>query len=90
MNDIKKYAAMAKLTLTDAEFSKVNELCTALFDSFESFAEVNTDNVEPMFTVLRLQNAFREDIVAKNYTRDQLLAYAPAKQDGYFQVPKTI
>jgi len=90
MNDIKKYAAMAKLTLTDAKTTKATELCAALFESFDALADINTDNIEPMYTVLDMQNIFREDITKKIYTRDQLLAYAPIKKDEYFQVPKTI
>ena len=81
---------MAKLILSDAETTKVAELCQALFKSFDALADIDTEQVEPMYTVLNTQNTFREDVVVKSYSRDELLAYAPVKQDGYFQVPKTI
>ena len=90
MKDIKKYEAMAKLDLPDAERQYISDLADEIEYSFKAFADIDTDNTEPMFTVLDRVNVLREDISKKMISREELLAGAPMQYDGYFQVPRTI
>ena len=61
-----------------------------LLDGFNALAGIDTDGVEPLVTVLDLQNVLREDVGTKMISREELLANAPMQCDGYFQVPKTL
>ena len=90
MENIKEYEAMAKLDLLDDERRQVSAIATRLIDSFGALSSINTDGVEPLVTVLDVQNVLREDISTKMLSRDELLANAPMQSDGYFQVPKTL
>ena len=90
MENIKDYEAMAKLDLPDDERRQVSELADMLTDGFSAFAGVDTDGIEPMYTVLDVKNVLREDVSVKMISREELLSNAPAQYDGYFQVPKTL
>ena len=90
MENIKEYEAMAKLDLPDEERQEISSLVIRLLEDFNSLAGIDTDGVEPLFTVLDVQNVLREDVSTKMLAREELLANAAMQYDGYFQVPKTI
>ena len=43
-----------------------------------------------MSHIFPIHNVFREDIVTNGDDRQNILANAPEKKDGAFQVPKTV
>ena len=90
MVNIKDYEVMAKLDLCENERNEISDLADKLIKSFDAFSKINTEGIEPMFTVLDINNVLREDISVKMISRDELLINAPMQQDGYFQVPKTL
>ena len=90
MNGIGAYEAMAKLTLNEDEREWALAAVARLEDRFASLAAVDTENVEPLVSVLDMENVFREDVAAQLVSREELLAAAPEESDGYWQVPKTL
>ena len=90
MINIKPYESMAKLSLPDDERPEISAMVDRLVDSFGVLSGIDTDGVEPLYTVLDVQNVLREDICTKAFLREELLANAPMQHDGYFQVPKTV
>lgn len=85
--DVAKVARLARLDVTPAEI----ELMTAQLDGMlEHFADVDLldlADVVPMTQPFALSNVFRADVVLPCLDRDEVLAAAPAAQDGCFQVP---
>ena len=59
-------------------------------DWVEELSEVNTDGVEPMVSVHTEPNEPREDVVTAKNMNEAVLANAPAKEFGYFVVPKVV
>ena len=90
MLDIKEYEAMAMLDLPDHEREALSKRFVALAESFTALERIDTENVEPLVTVLNLNNVMREDVFEKFLTRDEILSNAPEQYDGYFQVPGTL
>ena len=90
MQNIKDYEAMAKLELPEEERKLVSDCAERLMDRFKKLEEVDTTGVEPLVTVLEMQNVLREDVSTKMLPREELLENAPDQYDGYFQVPKTL
>jgi aspartyl-tRNA(Asn)/glutamyl-tRNA(Gln) amidotransferase subunit C len=90
MENIKDYEAMAKLDLPDDERRWISAMADRLLDCFAELSGIDTDGVEPLFTVLDVQNVLREDISNKMLSREELLANAPMQEGGYFQVPRTL
>jgi len=90
MLNIKPYEAMAKLDLPDNERELISARAAVLVESFAELDGINTDGVQPLVAALDMQNALREDVSVKKFTRDDILSNAPEQYDGYFQVPKTV
>ena len=90
MKDIKKYEAMAKIDLPEAERQWVSGRAEKLIESFSALESIDTAGTEPLVTVLNIQNILRNDVAIKIITREELLSNAPEQYDGYFQVPKTL
>lgn len=87
---VQLYQTMAKFDLDEANLDWVTQTMSALEEKFKKIEEIDTQGVEPLYTVLDLKNILREDVSAKVISRDELLANAPEEYDGYFQVPKTL
>lgn len=90
MLEISKYESLTKLNLTEIERTQIEKIANKLIVSFEDLREIDTKNVEPLVSVLVLQNVLREDINVKSISREELLSNAPEQYGGYFQVPKTL
>jgi len=87
---IDKLAKTKKLKLTYEEKAFIENKKKILEESFTVLAQVNTDGIEPLVSVLESENVLREDISKKMISREELLKNAPEQYDGYFQVPKTV
>ena len=90
MLDIRDCETMAMLDLPENEREQLGRCFNALTGSYAELERVDTDNVEPLVTVLDLANVMREDVAVKILTREEILANAPEQYDGYFQVPGTL
>ena len=90
MIEIKEYEDMAMLEIPDDEREVLSGRFNRLADGFSTLEKIDTDDVEPLVTVLDLHNIMREDVTKKLLPRDEILANAPEQYDGYFQVPGTL
>ena len=88
--DIKRFEAMAKLDLSEEERQLISSRVDSFIEGFSTIESIDTSGVEPLITVLDIQNVLRDDIVKKTISREELLSNAQEQHDGYFRVPKTI
>jgi len=88
MENLKDYEAMAKLELTENEREKISADAKQLFEGFDKLLQIDTENVQPLLSVLDIKNILREDKSIKIFTREELLKNAMTENDGYFQAPK--
>ena len=58
--------------------------------TFEAGTNLDLASVEPMTQPYPLVNVMRDDVVAPSLDRDEVLAAAPAAEDGRFRVPPII
>jgi aspartyl-tRNA(Asn)/glutamyl-tRNA(Gln) amidotransferase subunit C len=59
----------------------------------EHFADIDAldlSGIEPMTQPYPLSNVFREDVVVTGLDREEVLANAPAAEDGRFRVPPIV
>jgi len=90
MRDFKDYENMAMLDLPDPERVELEARFDEIVGSFAALDDYDTDSVLPLVSVLDVHNVLREDVTEKLFLRDEVLANAPEKYDGYFQVPAAI
>lgn len=84
---VAKVAKLASLHLSDAELALMTTQLSGMLDHFADIDKLDLDNVVPLAQPLPLKNVFREDVVVPGLDRDEVLAAAPAAQDGRFRVP---
>lgn len=101
LEDLKRIVHLARL---EHDPETENQLLTQLNEFFayvKQMQQVDTHNVEPLFTPLSVSQdvylRLREDVVTEPESeeeriaaRDFVLKNAPAAEDGYFLVPKVI
>jgi aspartyl-tRNA(Asn)/glutamyl-tRNA(Gln) amidotransferase subunit C len=91
-------AALANLSLTSAEVSKLQHDLDGILEHFDKLNEIDVTGVEPMAQVLydaaaETDNAtatLRADLPAPPLGNQLALANAPQPGAGYFKVPKVI
>lgn len=87
---VKKVASLARLRMDDAELERMAPQLSKIIGFVEQLAEVNTDNVKPLASVVDISLALREDVATDGNCVDKVLANAPEKAQGYFVVPKVV
>jgi aspartyl-tRNA(Asn)/glutamyl-tRNA(Gln) amidotransferase subunit C len=81
---------LAKLELSPEEKEAAKADMGRMLDYIDKLNELDTQGVEPMSHVFPVNNVFREDVVTNGDDRENMLANAPEKHDGQYQVPKTV
>lgn len=89
-NTVKKVASLARLRLNDEQLERAAPQLSGILSWVEQLGEVNTDNVEPLSSVVDIALPLREDIVTDGNNMELVLANAPEKTQGYFVVPKVV
>ena len=83
-------AELAHLKLDDAQRAQAAQDLARMIGYVDQLRALDTEGVEPMSHAFPVVNVFREDEVRESMAREQVLANAPAVQDGFFLVPKTV
>jgi aspartyl-tRNA(Asn)/glutamyl-tRNA(Gln) amidotransferase subunit C len=86
-DDVAKVAHLARLELSDAELDTYTEQLGAVLDHAADVAALDLADVPPTAHPLPLVNVLRVDVVGPSLDRDEVLAQAPAVEDGRFRVP---
>lgn len=84
---VAKVANLARLALTDDELDRYTHQLADVLDHFADIDELDLSDVEPMMQPIPSQNVLREDVEAPSLDRDEVLAAAPAAEDGRFRIP---
>ncbi|MBE6686657.1 MAG: Asp-tRNA(Asn)/Glu-tRNA(Gln) amidotransferase subunit GatC [Ruminococcaceae bacterium] len=79
-----------QLALDDAQRDEILSFFDAQSAEFEKLDSIDTENVERMVHVMPILTVVRDDVMIKNFTRDELQAGAPETMDGYWQVPRLV
>lgn len=92
---VAKIASLARIHMGDAELERMVPELNNILNWVEQLGEVDCSDVEPMTAVIANTLRLREDVVnADPLTggdrRDDILANAPAREHGFFGVPKVI
>jgi aspartyl-tRNA(Asn)/glutamyl-tRNA(Gln) amidotransferase subunit C len=89
-DDVAHVARLARLRLSEAELDEFTEQLANVLEHAEDIERLDVDDVAPTAHPLPLQNVFRADVVRPSLDRAEVLAVAPATQDGQFRVPQIL
>jgi aspartyl-tRNA(Asn)/glutamyl-tRNA(Gln) amidotransferase subunit C len=79
-------AKLARVALTDAEAETYRTQLSSIIGHFDVLNGVDTEGVEATAHTLPLRNVMADDVSRPSMTQDEVLALAPATEDGYLRV----
>jgi aspartyl-tRNA(Asn)/glutamyl-tRNA(Gln) amidotransferase subunit C len=88
--DVEHVAQLARLALTDDEIEHLTGQLEVILEHAAQIAGLDTSDVPPTAHPLPLVNVLRADEVRPGLSRDEVLAMAPAAEDGRFRVPRIL
>ena len=88
--DVAKVARLARLDVTADELDRMTVQLDGMLEHFADIDALDLAAVEPMTQPYPLVNVLRPDVVQPGLDRDEVLAAAPATEDGRFRVPPII
>ena len=91
-SELARLAELSSLDLGESEAMAMTADLERILGYVEQLNEVNTDNVEPTYQVLPLQNVWREDEVRAGVAPDQLLGLKDADhiRSRQIKVPRVL
>ena len=88
--EVEHVAQLARLALTDDEIEEFTAQLAVILEHAADVAALDLHDVEPTAHPLPLVNVLRADEPVPGLARDDVLAMAPAAQDGRFRVPRIL
>jgi len=87
---VKKVATLARIRMSDEELAKMAPKLSNIIGFVEELSKVDTDNVEPLASVVNIPLSLRDDVINDGNCADKVLFNAPEKSQGYFVVGKVV
>ncbi len=84
--EVDHIAELARLGLTDEEKETFRQQLSAILAYAQTLQQLDTDAIPPTAQVIPLQNVMRADVVTSSLPRADVLANAPATEEGCFKV----
>ena len=88
--DVAYVARLARLELSQEELEHYTDQLGAVLDHADALLALDLSDVPPTAHALALENVFRQDVVRDSLDRGEVLANAPASEDGKFKVPRIL
>jgi aspartyl-tRNA(Asn)/glutamyl-tRNA(Gln) amidotransferase subunit C len=90
LEQVELLADMARLTLSAAEKECYTQQLNNVLAVAACLDEIDTTQVEPTTYLVPQRNVMRPDISRPGLPIEQVMANAPAEQDGFFHVPRIL
>jgi aspartyl-tRNA(Asn)/glutamyl-tRNA(Gln) amidotransferase subunit C len=88
--DVRYVAKLARIALTDDEVERFGAQLGDLLEHVGVLNKLDVSQVTATAQVVESRNVEREDDVRQCLDRETVLAQAPARQGGFFRVPRII
>ncbi len=89
-DDVARLAELARIDLTVTELARLAPQLDVIIESIAHVSTVATDDVAPTSHPLPLVNVFRPDEVRPSLPVAEVMAMAPAAEEGRFRVPRIL
>lgn len=83
-------ARLSRLELTDEERERFRAQLGSILEHFQSLLALDLTGLAPAAPASEITNVLRDDTVQPCLPLDEVLANAPASEDGWFVVPPVI
>ncbi len=87
---VKRVAHLARIRVTEEEIESFGGELNAILGFVAQLDEVDIEGVEPMTSVIPMAMKKRQDVVTDGGKAGDIVANAPATEEGFFLVPKVV
>ncbi|MBA1338365.1 MAG: aspartyl-tRNA(Asn)/glutamyl-tRNA(Gln) amidotransferase subunit C [Pelagibacterales bacterium] len=87
---VKHISKLARISVDDTKIDNLSKDLSSIFKFIEKLNELNTDNVEPLSSILNEPLRLRKDEINDGKIREKILENSPQKNEEFFVVPKVI
>lgn len=84
---LEKAAKLSRIYITSSELESVKERAEKIFQAFAKLSEVDTENLEPLYT-FKEAIELRSDKALESLNLGDLFSGAPASESNHFVVPR--
>lgn len=88
--EVAKVAKLSRLELSQDKIGQYAEQLDGILGYMDKLAELDTRSVEPMYTPVDQVSVMRDDVVRKDYAREDILKNAPETDGAFFIVPRIV
>lgn len=88
--EVIKVARLAHLKIPDEELEGMAAALSDVLGHIAILERLDTEDIAPTSHALKVENVFREDAATERFQKGTTLDNAPAKEQGYFSVPRII
>ena len=90
LKTIKHISKLSRISVDDEKAKKLVGDMNSIFDFIEKLKELDTDNVEPLTSVVQTTLKLRVDEVKSGNIREQVLKNSPDENEDFFVVPRVV
>lgn len=87
---VKRVARLSRLAVSDEDAQRMVGELNVILGFVEQLDEVDVSGVEPMTSVIAMDMKKRTDVVTDGDKAADIVANAPASEEGFFLVPKVV
>ncbi|SMF38782.1 aspartyl/glutamyl-tRNA(Asn/Gln) amidotransferase subunit C [Desulfovibrio gilichinskyi] len=88
--EVARVARLARLDLSEEKTEIFAGQLHNILSYMDKLNEIDTSNIEPMFSPVEHTTVLRKDVIVKEHTRDEILSNAPDTDGQYFVVPRIV
>jgi aspartyl-tRNA(Asn)/glutamyl-tRNA(Gln) amidotransferase subunit C len=88
--EVARLGELARVRLTESETELLAPQLDVILAAVARVTEVATPEIPPTSHAIPLTNVFRDDVVQPSLSQADVLAGAPAVEDGRFRVPRIL
>ncbi|WP_026460573.1 Asp-tRNA(Asn)/Glu-tRNA(Gln) amidotransferase subunit GatC [Schaalia suimastitidis] len=89
-DEVARVAGLARIALTEEEITRIAGELDVIASAVATVSEVATPDIPATSHPIPLSNVWRDDVVGPTLDRDEVMAQAPAAEDGMFMVPQIL
>lgn len=87
---VKRVARLSRIAVSEEDAQRMAGELNVILGFVEQLNEVDVTGVEPMTSVMPMAMKKRQDAVTDGGKADDIVANAPATEEGFFLVPKVV
>jgi aspartyl-tRNA(Asn)/glutamyl-tRNA(Gln) amidotransferase subunit C len=90
VKDVEHIGSLACIDLDEGQKERFAKQFNSILEYFKELDRLNTEEVEPTYHVIGLNNVFREDVIEVSLPQEEALRNAPRSEKGYFKGPRIV